>query len=76
MDQATVRQWEPPPVHSVSGGEAADVSFSRAEEDEEQNPSTTEKLAVSCLMYQPDVNFYRVADPLLQISVIDAASAR
>lgn len=62
-----------PPVHSVSGGEA---SFSRAEEDKEHYPSTTEKLAVSCLLYQPDVNFHRVADPFLQISVIDAASAR
>lgn len=50
-DQPTVRQWEPPAIQSATGGEAADVSFSRAQEIEEQNSSTTEKLAVSCLLY-------------------------
>ncbi|KAF4295987.1 hypothetical protein KXW28_003461 [Aspergillus fumigatus] len=44
-DQPTVRQWEPPAIQSATGGEAADVSFSRAQEIEEQNSSTTEKLA-------------------------------
>ncbi|KAL4785970.1 hypothetical protein BJX76DRAFT_366431 [Aspergillus varians] len=35
----------PPSAHSLSMGEEPDVSFSRAEEDEEQNVAATEKLA-------------------------------
>lgn len=43
-----------------------DVSFSRAEEDEEQSPATTEKLAVSLPMHLPCVDSCRVADRLLR----------
>lgn len=55
-----------PPAHSLSMEEEPDVSFSRAEEDEEQNPATTEKLAVSLLLYLPYMRSYHVADQLLQ----------
>jgi hypothetical protein len=38
------------------------VSFSRAEEDQEQDPAATEKLAVSLPMYLPFVKSYHLAD--------------
>lgn len=54
------------PAHSLSMEEEPDVSFSRAEEDEEQNPAATEKLAVGLPMYLPYVKSYHVADQLLR----------
>lgn len=53
-----------PPTHSLSMEEGPGVSFSRAEEDEEQTPTATEKLAVSLPMDLPYVKLksYHVAD--------------
>lgn len=66
MYRAAVSRRAPAPAHSLSMEEESDVSFSRAEEDEEQNPATTEKLAVSLSMYLPYVESYHVADQLLR----------
>ena len=52
----------PPPAHSLSMAEEPGVSFSRAEEDQEQDPAATEKLAVSLPMYLPFVKSYHLAD--------------
>jgi hypothetical protein len=45
--------------------EEPDASFSRAEEDEEQNNSATEKLAVRFPMYLPEVNSNNLANQRL-----------
>lgn len=66
MYRAAAPQRAPPPAHSLSMEEEPDVSFSRAGEDEEQNPTATEKLAVSLPMHLPYVKSYHVADQLLR----------
>lgn len=50
-------------AHSLAMQEDPDVSFSFAEEDEEQNHATPEKLAVRLFEYPSDVSHYHIANP-------------